>query len=120
MKLLGFITLIIIGPLLKGLTIVKLWEWFIMPTFRLHPISIPASLGIAYLIALLTARSDTYEIYRASSDSIALRISGIVDPELKAKEEKRFIRDKHFYDTAVIIVPSLAALLAGWIVKHWM
>lgn len=43
-----------VAAILSGVTISFLWDWFIVTTFAAPQLSIPASIGIAYLVKYLT------------------------------------------------------------------
>lgn len=48
-------------PVLKGITLSILWEWFIVATYALPPIPIPAAIGIMIMIAFITADLKRHE-----------------------------------------------------------
>jgi hypothetical protein len=58
MKIIGYITatifLLIYGALMNGWALSKLWLWFIVPTFDLPPISIPAAIGMAIVVGYMS------------------------------------------------------------------
>lgn len=55
----GFIALMLIGAILNGFVLCKLWIWFIVPTFGLPTLTIPVALGISLMASYLTSRPDT-------------------------------------------------------------
>lgn len=54
MKAIGYITttlaLIIYAAMMNGWALAKLWTWFVMPTLSAPPLSIPAAIGICYIV----------------------------------------------------------------------
>lgn len=48
--LVGYFFLLIIAVFLKAIVLVKLWEWFIVPTFALPVLNIPQAIGISLTI----------------------------------------------------------------------
>lgn len=52
----GLLFLLVIPwtTMLRGLVLVKLWAWFMVPQFGVHPLTIPVALGIAAILYLLT------------------------------------------------------------------
>lgn len=48
----------IIGSVVNGFILVKLWACFIVPQFGLPSLRIPYALGISILVGMLTAHSD--------------------------------------------------------------
>ena len=50
----GFMGMIIVSSVLNGLVLVKLWSWFIVPTFALPVLSVPVAIGISILVKYLT------------------------------------------------------------------
>lgn len=58
MKIIGYIAITIIvgvfSTIVSGWALAKLWAWFIVRTFDLPPLSIPAAIGFALVINYLT------------------------------------------------------------------
>lgn len=56
-----FITVCVTAALLilEGLILTKLWTWFVVPTFGLPMLSIPAAIGICLIMAFLTHQQTT-------------------------------------------------------------
>lgn len=45
-----------IGPV-RGWALSQLWLWFVVPTFHVPALSIPAAMGVMYFVGLLTVPS---------------------------------------------------------------
>lgn len=89
--------LAVIGVILKGFVLSKLWLWFIVPIFNLPILSIPIAIGISIIVAMLT-----YQIIDTKPDD---------NVEKDVKEWANAV--------ATIIVPLLF-LLEGYIVTLFM
>lgn len=85
----------IISPIISGFVIVKLWAWFIVPTFEMNQLRIVEAIGIMFLINYL-----------------------------KAKQDKEADKDKFWEQFATnfiyLILTAGFALLSGWIVQKFM
>lgn len=46
----GVVMAFVIGPILKGLVLCKLWAWFIVPVFHLPGLSIVYAIGIGIVL----------------------------------------------------------------------
>lgn len=61
MKIIGYtavtFAIVIYSSILNGWALSKLWEWFIEPTFGLAALSIPAAIGLGYVVSYLTHQS---------------------------------------------------------------
>lgn len=44
---------IIVAIILDGWVITQLWLWFVVPTFKITPLSIPIAIGIHWLVFFL-------------------------------------------------------------------
>lgn len=58
MKIVGyiisFVALIVFGVLWSGYALSILWGWFVVPTFHLPALSIPAAIGISMIVSYMT------------------------------------------------------------------
>jgi len=95
MKTLGLMLLSIAGFVFRAYTIVVLWTWFMVPTFRLPHLSIPAGIGLSMVISLLTYQQVNCSKKDAKENDIAVLVFS------------------H-------IVYTLFALIFGWIAKQLM
>jgi len=86
-----FVGLMAISAILNGFVLVKLWSWFIVPTFGLPALSIPLAIGIA-----LTAKFITQDLSNINN----------------AKQE-----GSNWTPIVVAFANPFLVLLFGWIVK---
>lgn len=96
----GLVVLIIVGivtsAILNGYVLMKLWEWFIMPTFESAPaLSIPVAIGVGLLVSLLTYHTTNN---KSNDDSTT---EGVV----------RFV---------LVVFHPLLYLVLGWIVYQFV
>ncbi len=102
MKIVGLITttllLILAATLLNGFTLAQLWAWFMVPTFGLPKLSIPAALGLAQVITFFT--------YRASDD--------------KKADEDDSAMVKFCAQFAHLAIKCGVFLLIGWIITWFL
>ncbi len=58
MKAIGYISttiiLMVYAAMLNGWALAKLWSWFIVKTFELPALSIPAAIGLSMVVGYLT------------------------------------------------------------------
>lgn len=54
LMILGVIGIVVAGVIYEGLVFQVMWEWFIVSTFNLPSISIPAAIGIGFASSLIT------------------------------------------------------------------
>ncbi|MDP3994695.1 MAG: hypothetical protein Q8P91_02605 [bacterium] len=54
MAIIGLITVFTSGVVLQGFALKILWAWFVVPTFQLPGLSIPAALGLSMVASYLT------------------------------------------------------------------
>jgi putative Mn2+ efflux pump MntP len=58
MKIIGYISttiiLMVYAAMLNGWALAKLWSWFIVQTFNLPVLSIPAAIGLSMVVGYLT------------------------------------------------------------------
>jgi hypothetical protein len=57
-KFMTVILLMIISPIISGFVIMKLWMWFIVPTFEVNPIRIVEAIGFMFLINFIRSKRD--------------------------------------------------------------
>ena len=68
------IAIFLIGATVNGYVLVTLWKWFMVPTFKLPPLTTVQALGMALLISYLT-RHDMSDIKKAdNNDGYATRL----------------------------------------------
>jgi hypothetical protein len=46
--------IVVLGSVLRGLTISVLWGWFIVPTFNIAALSIPVAIGVGLILSYIT------------------------------------------------------------------
>ena len=101
MKYLGYITAFIIFLVLSsvysGYALSILWDWFVVPTFNLEPISIPIAIGLAIVVSYLTNHTDSSQENNGDTFSEVL--------------EKLTVK--------ALVKPTLA-LLIGWVVTFFI
>ena len=85
----------IFAPIINAFVFVKLWAWFIVPTFHQNPLRLVEAIGIMFLINFIKTKR--------SKDS---------DNEDFWKEFGKNI--------GFIILTAAFALLSGWIVKAFL
>jgi hypothetical protein len=85
-------------PIVHGYVLVKLWVWFIVPTFGLASLSLVKAIGVNLLVSFLMARVDT-EDFNKKEDNLEPLIM-------------KFLWQ-------LVIVP-LFYLLFGYVVSLWM
>lgn len=74
----------------------KLWEWFIVPTFHFNPITLVQAGGIMLLVRLFSSENaDTKNVDECST------------------------HEKVGYYVGVLLIPWFTLSL-GWVIKHWM
>ncbi len=49
-----FVLWMVVGPIVRGLVLVKLWAWFLVPNLAVPQIGAAQALGIALLVSMLT------------------------------------------------------------------
>jgi hypothetical protein len=92
MEFLLFVTSVILGTLLRGWVISKLWIWFIVP-FGTPQISLPHALGVALILSFASIHQ--------------------IDTKTKTKDDR-------IAEYVVIIFLPLLTLLMGWIYHSFM
>lgn len=83
--------LMILSTIVSAFTFVKLWEWFIIPTFHLIELSISQAIGIMILISYLKMRN---EIKKQEGDFLVIFLKNV----------------------ALVIITSGFSLLFGYVV----
>lgn len=56
-----FVTIVlamIIGPIVYGFVILKLWGWFIVPIFEVEPLRLVEAIGLMFIINYIRAKRD--------------------------------------------------------------
>lgn len=91
----AFMLTITISPIIKGFVIMKLWLWFIVPTFEANHLRIVEAIGIMLFVNYLRPK-----------------ISKYTDPDNLWSELLK--------DTGYMIFQAGFALSIGWIVKNFM
>lgn len=101
MKVIGYITTTIVimvyGSILNGWALSKLWAWFMVTTFGLPSLSIPAAIGVAMVASYLTRE---------------------IDETKKQDDEKYWV--KMLQCALICTVKPLFAICFGSIVKLWL
>ena len=94
-KFMTVILAMVISPIINGFVVLKLWAWFIVPTFEAQPLRIVEAIGLMFIVNYL-----------------------------KTKTLKEADKDKFWELFAAkfvfIIIYSGFALLAGWVVSLFM
>lgn len=94
-KFMTIVLAMIISPIVNGFVIMKLWTWFVVPTFEASPLRVVEAIGLMFLVNYL-----------------------------KAKRDKEADKDKFWeqFATNIIYLILMAgfALLSGWIVQMFM
>lgn len=96
---LGCVVLLLSWPLIaiwNGYALSVLWSWFVVPTFEVRPLSVPAAIGIAAVVGYLTHQVDDYT-------------------------DKEKTRSQRFLEAIIIGLARPAFALAfGWVVYQFM
>lgn len=99
MKLIGlvatFVVLLVAGSIWNGYVLSVMWGWFVVPTFDLPQLSIPAAIGASMVASYLTAKPTAHRDDRDSNEIL----SGAL---------------------AHTFLLPLFAMGLGWIVNLWM
>lgn len=91
-KVVLWLIALVVSVLFNGYALTILWRWFVVPTFGLVQLSIPAAIGFSLTVSYLTTRSSEL---KSDDDDIAAA----------------FIR--------ALLLPTLV-LAFGYIVQLWM
>ena len=94
--IIGIPALLALSSIFDGYALKVLWGWFVVPTFGLPQLSIPAAIGIAIVVGYLTKEGND------------------------CKKEEKSAREKFFYACVVAVLKPSFALFFGWIVQKFM
>jgi hypothetical protein len=94
--------LLALSVVLNGYVLCVLWGWFIVPTFGLPRLSIPAALGVALVASVLT-----YQGHHSDTDE-------------DAAEGRRPAAQKYLSPIFESILRPLVLLLYGYIIHRFM
>lgn len=99
MKIIGYVTsfivVIVFASIWSGYALSVLWAWFIVPTFDLPLLSIPAAIGVSMIVSYMTHQTIPSDKDESFFEKI---IKGILEAMLKPAFTLGF----------------------GWIVKSWL
>lgn len=98
MKYLILFPLSIGSSIFHGFVFSKIWQWFIVSTFGVSPVSVVQSMGIALLVALVTTR--------------------ITNPSKETKKEDS--TDEWVKSISISLSFSALVLLSGWITQMFL
>jgi hypothetical protein len=88
---------LIVGAIIRGFVVVKMWEWFISGPLDMPRISIPVAIGISFLVGMFIPTSKEHEI-----------------------STKDFSRSKFFSVALNALASALLVLFLGWIVHFFI
>ena len=94
-KFMTVVLALIITPIITGFGFVKLWAWFIVPTFNMHTLRIVEAIGLMMIIGFVRAKQNNKD-----EDEDAWQ---------------RFIKTILF-----TVIMSAIVLFFGWIVSMFM
>lgn len=57
----GMVVLIAAAALWEAFVLLRLWQWFVVPTFSLAPLTYPAAIGLGLIVEMLTASTTLYK-----------------------------------------------------------
>ena len=85
MAAIGVITVFVLTMILQGFVLKVLWAWFVVPTFQLPGLTIPAALGLSMVTSYLTHQYHKDErsieeqmVYAVNECLLALAIGWII------------------------------------------
>jgi len=61
--------------LYDGFILMKCWAWFIIPTFGLPVLSMPAAIGICLIVAFLTHQKETEDSHKSDEEKLIDKLS---------------------------------------------
>jgi hypothetical protein len=93
-KFMTIVMAMIISPIINGFVIMKLWAWFIVPTFEMNPLRIVEAIGIMYLINFIRMKRD--------------------------KDQTDNFWEEFSTNVVFVLLMAGFALLSGWIVQMFM
>ena len=93
--------LVVYGAIANGFVLVRLWEWFVVPTFEwASPLTLPYAIGISLVVGYLTYHGTLTKSQRQEiSDDLVVAVLS---------------------DFAVISLRASLVLLTGWIVAQFI
>ena len=94
-KFMTVVLAMIISPIVSGFVVLKLWAWFIVPTFETQPLRLVESIGLMFLVNYLRAKRD------------------------KEADKDKFW-EQFATNFAFVIIYAGFALLSGWVVSLFM
>ncbi len=95
-KFTTIVLFMILAPIVNGFVVVKLWHWFIVPTFEMNELRIVEAIGIMMLIQYVRAK-------KTNTD----------------KEEGDFL-EKLLKEMVLLAFMAGFALFFGWIVQMFI
>jgi len=84
-----------VGSVINGFVLVKLWSWFIVPTFGVQPLFLVPAIGFCMVVSFLTRQARPSKNDGDTVDAVSLII------------------------TEVVLVPAIS-LIFGWVVSWFM
>lgn len=94
----GFLVVMFLSPIWYGYVLSITWGWYVVPTFHIAPLSIPAGIGIAAIVRFITNPN----------------------PESKDGDKDESAEKRVFKATIKAFMGPAVVLLFCWIVKFWM
>ncbi len=89
------IVMVVPSIIWRGYVLVILWKWFMVSTFEVRALSIPAAIGVSLIVSYMT-----HQVNWATDDAT---------PTAKAARS-----------VMIPLIDPAFVLLIGWIVNHWM
>jgi len=89
------LVLVPLGIIWSGFVLTNLWAWFIVPSFGVPALSIPAAVGLTIIASYLTHKS------------------GII-------EDGKGMTEKIITSTTHMALKPALSLALGWVVAQWM
>lgn len=80
MKFLGVFLSLVVGVVLSGLVLVKMWVWFVMPLGITHVLSAPNAIGLSILASYMTYQSDAVNAENEKEETIKTCLRIILRP----------------------------------------
>jgi len=78
-KFMTIILALTIGPIINGFVFMKLWLWFIVPTFQMQPLRIVEAIGIVFFITFITLKKskevDKDKVFESLLESMIFTLS---------------------------------------------
>lgn len=92
----GFVFVMVFGPIINGYVLSVLWRWFIVPTFDAPALGVVSAIGVAMVVSYLTYQTHD------------------------CKKEKKSLSNIIKEGANVIAWKASLALFFGWIVHLFM